>query len=331
MYLLFNRVHILSTVLLLCILAASLSTPILVTGEGKPVVLATTSVLSSIVRDLAGDRVVVEVIASPSICPAHYDIKPSDVEKVREANLILRHGIEPWIEDLVKASGSNAPIITVKGPWNTPGFLREKYIAVANALNEYLGINVSMDLERCLRVINETSKWLKSFAEENGFTGTPVVAMEWQKDFLSFLGFNIVASYGPPEKVTPKQYEEIIMNATEKNALLIVDNLQSGTELGRKIASEINGVEVALTNFPGTAPGLDNMTEVMKYNVQLLAQALYFARLKNTSISIGSLYEEIISAQQEATLWKYAFLFSIIVNVVLAIGVASLVLKLKRR
>jgi len=328
---LFSKVYILSTIMLIGVLIATLSMPLLEAGEGKPIVLATTSVLASIVRDLAGDRVVVEVIASPSICPAHYDVKPSDVEKVREASLILRHGFEPWVEDLVKASGSNASIVNIKGPWNTPRFLREKYVAVANILNEYLDINVSVNLERCLRVINKTSEWLKSFAEENGFTGTPVVAMKWQEGFLSFLGFNIVASYGPPEKVTPRQYEELIMNATEKNALLVVDNLQSGTELGRKIASEINGVEVALTNFPGTAPRLDNMTEVMKYNTQLLAQALYFARLKSTSISIGSLYEEITSAQQEATLWKYAFLFSMVVNIVLAIGVASLAIKLKKR
>ena len=57
-------------------------------GE-KPVVVATTSVIGSVVKDLAGDRVDLYVIASPAICPAHYDIKPSDVYTFSNANLIL--------------------------------------------------------------------------------------------------------------------------------------------------------------------------------------------------------------------------------------------------
>lgn len=325
-----SKVHI-SSLLLTCIILSVIASPSLSIDNYKPIVVATTSVLASIVKDLAGDKVIVEVIASPAICPAHYDVKPSDIEKVREATLILRHGFEPWVEDLVKASGSRASIITIKGPWNTPELLRKKYITIAGILEKHLGINVSRDLERCLRVINETSEWLRRFAENNGFQDTPVVSMLWQKNFIEFLGFKVIAVFGPPEKITPRQYEEIIGNATRSHAILVIDNLQSGTELGRKIADEIGGVEVALTNFPWTAPGLNNMTEVMKYNAQLLAQALYFAKLKNVTLSTNILYSEGSELQNKATVWKYAFIASVIVNIILALGIALLIKKLKER
>ena len=62
-------------------------------GE-KPLVVCSTTVLGSIVQELAGDSVDVQVIASPSICPGHYDVKPSDVYAVGEADLIFYHGFE---------------------------------------------------------------------------------------------------------------------------------------------------------------------------------------------------------------------------------------------
>lgn len=244
------------------------------TFEDKPLVVTTTTVLGSVVRDLAGDLVVVEVIASPAACPAHYDVRPSDVEAFRRADLILAHGMEPWVDVLREASGARAPLVAVRGPWNTPTALRRVYESVAKALADNLGIDVSARLQQSLRAINETESWLKSFAAENGFTGKPVVAMRWQAPFLSFLGFRVVATYGPPETVTAREYEEVIANATREKAILVVDNLQSGTELGEEVARRIGAVHVVLTNFPMALPDVANVTEVMRYNAMLLAKAL---------------------------------------------------------
>ncbi len=316
---------------LIFITMIAIATLPIVAAEEKPVVVCTTSVLASIVKDLAGDKVVVEVIASPSVCPAHYDIKPSDVEKVRMASLILYHGFEPWIKDLVKASGSKAPLVAIKGSWNTPDLLKKKYEEVAKALEKYLGIDVSEKLRRCLKAIDETSQWLKKFAEEHGFTNTPVIVMLWQKNFVSFLGFKIVGVFGPPEKVSLKQFEELVKNGTKYGAVLVIDNLQSGVELGKKLAKEIGAIEVALTNFPYTAPELVNMTEVMKYNARLLAQALQYARWRSSSAEVGQLYEEINSLRAELSLWRYAFIASAVINVALLVCVVALVAKLRRR
>ncbi len=246
-------------------------------GE-KPLVVCTTTVLASIVNDLAGDLVSVDVIASPSVCPAHYDIRPSDVDAFAKASLILMHGFEPWVEDLRKASGSKAPVVKIKGGWGTPKDLKERYKDVAKALEENLEINISDRLNKCIAGIDATDSWLKEFSSSNGFTGTPVLCMMFQKEFISYLGFDIVATYPPPEKVSAKQYESLVENATKNGAILVIDNAQSGTDLGNKVAAEIGAVEVALTNFPGIAPHLNNVTEVMKWNAMKLSQALENAK-----------------------------------------------------
>ncbi len=244
----------------LLILAVALLIPI-ACADAK--IVCTTTVISSIVEDLTGEKC--DVIASPTVCPAHYDIKPSDVEKVREADVIICHGFEPWVDELVKSSGKNITVIKIPGPWNSPDLLRDKYVRIASEL-EKLGYHV--ELERCLKAINETESYLKRFAKEHGFVGTPVVCMQWQKGFVEFLGFKILATYPPPEMISAKKYEEVIQKG--KGSKLVIDNLQSGTELGEKIAKELGAVEVAISNFPIEG----NVTSMMIDNAKKLAEAL---------------------------------------------------------
>ena len=308
-------------ILIVALAAAFLCGAQLAACEGeKPLVVCTTTVLASVVQDLAGDLVEVDVIASPAVCPAHYDIRPSDVEAFRRADLVLAHGFEPWIEELREASGSEAPIVRIGGPWNYPEALKELYRKVAEALSEHLGLDLSERLDRCLREIDEVSSRLEELAEREGFVGTPVVCMLWQEGFVKFLGFEIVAVYGPPERVSAKEYESVVENATAAGALLVIDNLQSGTELGGKIASEVGAVEVALSNFPGVAPELVNVTEVMEWNALKLADALREARVRG---EVGKLREQI-------SFWTAATIALSAVAAVEALAIAVLARKLKR-
>ena len=247
--------------------------------ENKPIVVASTSVLSSIVEDLAGDRVRVVYMVSPSMCPGHYDVKPGDVVTISEARLVLYHGFEPWVKELIGAVNStgswNGSLVRISGNWNTPDSLKKLYMKVAEALKDSLGIDVSARLEKCLKKIDEVAEELKNIARENSFEDKPVVVMLWQKPFVEYLGFKIVATYGPPEKLSPKDISIIEENATKNHAILVIDNMQSGTELGSKIARDIGAVHVVLINFPDSVPGVNNVTQMMLYNAKLLAEAVH--------------------------------------------------------
>ncbi|MCS7102406.1 MAG: zinc ABC transporter substrate-binding protein [Candidatus Korarchaeum sp.] len=267
-----------------------------VSADGKLKVVCSTTVLCSIVRDLTSDSIEVEVITPPNVCPGHYDVRPSDAYALTEADLVLYHGIEPWVEELGRASGSLAPAVKVSGGWNTPDTLKSLYVNVSKVLDRYLGLNTSTKLERCLKAIDETAEGLRRIAEGRGFSGKPVVSMMFQADFLRSLGFRVVATFPPPERVSAKLFESIVKNATESKAVLVVDNLQSGTEVGFRIASQVDALEVALSNFPESPPELKNMTQVMKWNAERLADALSYAELKASvrkSSSRAQLYETL--------------------------------------
>jgi len=318
-------VRIVLSLIIISLLLLPLTT--LVTYSEKPVVVASTTVLASIIEDLVGDKVIIEYISSPSLCPAHYDVKPSDVEKIRYASLIFSHGIEPWIDKLVNASGSKAQVFKeVCRSWSTPEDLKKCYVEVADILKKYLGLPVDDGLSKSLSTIDYVATWLKNFSKENGFVGTPVVVMRWQRSFINYLGFNIVASFGPPETVSLKEYSEVITNATKTRILLVIDNLPSGVDLGMKIAREVGAIEVALHNFPKAAPEIKNVTDMWVYNVKLLSNAL---KAINTTKTIEALSTQVLELRRGNDLLTMYLSISAVVNVVLLVGLIVSIVKLR--
>lgn len=250
--------------------------------SSKPLVVTTTSVLSSVVEDLAGDIVDVLHIVPPSLCPGHYDIRPGDVELIRSASLVIKHGImgEFWLKTLIDKANESGdlriPVVTVGGSWNTPNAARTLYKNVASALKNYLGIDINQRLNACLQAINATEIELMELAYESKFKDVPVVVMLWQKSFVELLGFRVVATYGPPEKLTESDIIEIEENATKEGAKLVIDNIHSGVSVGKRIANDIGAIHVALINFPGVIPEANNLTSMMMYNARLLAEAVNY-------------------------------------------------------
>lgn len=292
--------------LLLSILMLILPVSIVFTqSESKPIVVTSTTVLSSIVRDLAGDKVNIIAIASPSICPAHYDIKPSDIVAFREAKLILYHGFEPWIKQLKEVSGTQAPLVKISGPWNTPQNLKKLYEKVAKVLSEKLGLNVNSSLSRALKAIDKVALKLKSIAEEYDFSSVKVIVMKWQKPFIVWLGFNVVKDYPPPERISTKEMVELERLGRIHKVQLVIDNLQSGIWFGEELARRIGAVHVVLTNFPGTLTGLNNVTKVMEYNVEQLVKAI--ENYKTLS--------QIARLEEQITLYKYIIIALIVIAV----------------
>ena len=242
--------------------------------QEKPIVVATTTVLGSVVEDLAGDRVQLIVLVNPSICPAHYDVKPSDAYAISEAKLIFYHGMEGWLKQLYEASGSEAKLVQVSGGWATPDGVASYYQRVAEALKEELGLDVSDRLEARLRELEDVSKDVLEEAERSGVSEVRVIAMSWQRGFVEWMGFDVVGEFGPPEKLSSADIEELVAAGRENGVGIVVSNLQSGVEVGGMIARELGAVHVVLSNFPETDPETKTLIDLMKHKSDKLLEAV---------------------------------------------------------
>jgi len=251
--------------------------------QSKPVVVCTTTILSSFAEEIGGEYVTVEAIVPPGVCPAHYDVTPSAVYLVGNASLILYSGFEPWLESLIEASGNtNVTRVQVGGPWHpyTSALtyvrkVRDALISIMPEHSEYFEARAAqVEAE-----INSTASEILANASLLKVDEVKVICMQWQKAFVEWMGFNVIATYGPPERLSAKEIMELTTEAEKDGVVLIIDNLPSGYTFGAKLASDVGAQHVVLTNFPGAIPNTETYAKMIRYNAMQLFEAVRRHRL----------------------------------------------------
>lgn len=83
-------------------------------GDGRTAV-ATTTQVADLARAVAGERAAVRQILRPNSDPHAYEPRPSDVEAVSGAAVVLRSGggIDDWLDDVVENAGSGVTPTTL--------------------------------------------------------------------------------------------------------------------------------------------------------------------------------------------------------------------------
>jgi ABC-type Zn uptake system ZnuABC Zn-binding protein ZnuA len=86
-------------------------------GNGSPPlnVVATTTQIRSMAEAVAGDRAIVRSILPPGADAHEFEPKPSDVQAVSAANLLLKNGVglDDWLDKLLTNAGGTHPLATV--------------------------------------------------------------------------------------------------------------------------------------------------------------------------------------------------------------------------
>jgi zinc/manganese transport system substrate-binding protein len=84
-------------------------------SDGEMTVVATTTQVADLARNVGGSHVKVVQILAPNADPHEYELRPQDVKAVAGADLVLRSGgdVDDWLKDAIDASGTDAPVITL--------------------------------------------------------------------------------------------------------------------------------------------------------------------------------------------------------------------------
>jgi len=248
--------------------------------QAKPLVVATNAIFGEFAEIIGEDLIEVFTITPMGFCPAHYDLRPSDIAAVTDAVLVIYQGFEPWMETLLASVGnSQHPVQTIQltGEWNRPSYASEKCEAIAEALSETLPESTATFEKNVAAYRDKLTALAEVLQEKAGRLGVgnvSVISMQWQSFFVSWLGFEVVATYGMPENLSLKDLVELKKIGEENEVVLVIDNLQSGVDFGEKLAGEIGAIQVVLTNFPGTSPEIDSYLAMLKTNAETLFAAI---------------------------------------------------------
>ncbi len=239
----------------------------------KPIIVCTTSAVGNVVQECLGDTADVVVLVQPGLCPADFDMKPSDVYAVSNAKILFKQNIqgEFWLEGLIEAAGNpDLTEVAIPGAYNTPSGAKNYINWVGGNLSQILDVDLDSKISEMLDDVDDVSSWMASQAETLQASTVKVICMKWLQTFIESVGFNVVATYNPPETLSAGDITDLLETAQSEGVGLIVDNLQIDVEFGEGIASQAGAEHVVLTNFPGAIPNTETLSKMFRYNAEQL-------------------------------------------------------------
>ncbi|MBL7166119.1 MAG: zinc ABC transporter substrate-binding protein [Dehalococcoidales bacterium] len=241
-------------------------------------VVTSTSLLAQIVERVGGDLVDVVNIIPPAQCPGHFDVKPSDIQKLADAELFLLHGWqgEMFTQELIDSADNpdlTAVVIDIPGNWMTPLVQSQAVEEITTHLVQADGDNTAAYQQAATAfkdIIEAKGAEIQGrLAGENLASINVMCAIE-QKGFVMWVGFNVVGTFGRPDSLTPQVVKDLVDMGREENVTLIIDNLQSGEDAGAGVAEELGCARIILSNFPGGFDNTETWEKAIDRNIELI-------------------------------------------------------------
>ena len=297
-----NKLLTLGITLMLTMMLLSVTAVSAQDDAETPIIVCTTSAVGNIVEAFMGDTADVVVLVQPGLCPADFDMKPSDVFAVSNAKILFKQNIpgEQWLDGLLEAAGNeNLTQVVISGAYNTPQGAKNYISWTGGNLSHILGIDLDSQISEMLGEVDDVSSWMTTQAEALDASNVNVICMSWLKTFIESAGFNVVAVYNPPETLSTSDITDLLNIAQAENVALIADNLQIDVEFGEQIASEVGAEHLVLTNFPGAIPNTETLPKMLRYNAeQLFNSTVAWKSMSTLEAEKDALQNQVTTLQQ---------------------------------
>jgi manganese/iron transport system substrate-binding protein len=265
-------------------------------------VVATTTVLANLVREVGGDRVSVRSLVPPGGEPHTFDPRPSDVTAFVDADLVVMNGLglDDWVVDLVGEAGSDAPVVRLGE--DLPG---AEYIAdeEEGGQNPHLWLNVAYAIGYVDRIAAALAEVDPDGAEAHAQRGAQYRAELEDLDAFALeqlatipaerrrvVAFHeafpyFAAAYGlevvgvvvdaPGQDPSAGEVAALIDAIRDSEVAAILSEDQFPTDLVDQIAAETGVTVIAdlYSDSLGDPPG-DTYVGMIRYDVERLVEAL---------------------------------------------------------
>lgn len=302
--------------LLVCIICifSSLTT----IAQDKPVVLATTSMISDIASNILGDKAEVKSLIPLGGDPHLFEATPKSAQQINSADLVLMNGLtlEGWLSKLIENSGTKAEIITT-----TQGIKPIESLVYTNSADPHAWMdaaNVIVYAENILNAAKELSpdsaeyfeknflkykieiealdqyiiEKINSIPEKNRILITSHDAFQYYGrkyglQLESTMGTSTDADVQTSDRI---QLEKVIKNTTVP-AIFVESTINP--KMMEQIAKDLNvkiGGKLYADSLGDEASGADTYIKMMKQNTDIIVSALSKEREKesdNTGANTG--------------------------------------------
>jgi zinc transport system substrate-binding protein len=221
--------------------------------DKKIKIAVTTSNLSTLINEICKDKIDVITIIPTTMCPGSYDIDAKTIKEINKCNIVIYHYWQPWVKNL---------------KWETTnlGLVFRELKTEGNLMIPYINLKAAQELFELISVWDQQNKdfYEKNFLDYSfrvNFISEEIVKKTINKynkkvicnskiaPFLEWLGFDIVATYGKSSNMSSSEMLFITKKIQKENVKYIIDNLQSGTDIGRALSNDLNIKHIVISNF----------------------------------------------------------------------------------
>ena len=253
-------------------------------GCGKPAksrgisVLSGNSMITAMVLAL-DDGVDVINLVPPAACPGHFDMKPSDAEKIAGADVFI---IQPFMSGLAEKVRKINPRIKTAVIETVDLTIPENYLAalmetekILAGLNpekaEFYAENRVKEAQKTAALVSGAEEILSEIRQKK----PAAIASRFQAGFAAWAGFEIIDTFGDPDSLTIKNTEETIKRSKDSGAEYIISNFSGTHGTTAEVFKKALGVkEVVFYNFPDTKHLGRGFYENFSRNISAAAGAL---------------------------------------------------------
>lgn len=288
--------------LLACLLPSAFCRTKPTAERSKPVVITTLPDLADWVREVGGERVAVFALLQGTEEPHSYEPKPTDVEKIARARVLVRIGLglEEWLAGLIKnAQNLKLKVITIadivellqseedahgvhqKGNphiWLDPAnvqralpLLGKALSAVDSAGKEFYQARA----ERYARELDSATAALRQLVEKCPDRKFVAMHNSWPY-FCRAFGFELTAVIEPLPGQEPsvRYLTQLVKKMKRESVRRIVIEPHHNRDIAEAVAREVGGEIIVLSSITGALPQADTYLKLLDYNVRSLTKHL---------------------------------------------------------
>jgi ABC-type Zn uptake system ZnuABC Zn-binding protein ZnuA len=216
-------------------------------------VVVSTTMVEAVVREIGADRVRTTSLVPADKLPEEFEPTGAHLKDVAQADLVILSGWEEWLPEVTEAieNPGNLALTSIPADLMLPYY----HLDAADSVTEAL-VRKDPDGEVFYRFNRNDYRSRLAVETEDlcasmfGLGEVRVICSEAQADFLDWMGFDIVGTYGLPEDLAGEEKDRLIEVGRRNGVRLVVDDFHMGRNTGKRIADEIGAARVVLTRYP---------------------------------------------------------------------------------
>lgn len=249
-------------------------------ADRGPEVAVTNSYLECVVRDLWGEEVGVLCLASPGMCPGHFDLAPGQVRQLRNGRLLLRFDFQQGVaERLVRLCESGLDVQSVTPPAGL--CVPDTYFAVCRQVCQVLSQAYPEMADRFADRLGSIQGRLTALSLElreslvaSGIAGAVVLASNHQAEFARWLGLEPIATFVGSDTETIANLDHCLRQSAGRDVRFVIANRQEGAALAQAVADRCRARAVVFSNFPEVCEPGAGFDGLLRDNVRFLCEAV---------------------------------------------------------